>query len=157
MMDGIFVCLLPTNSPLRGLNSGHLSNETHTLTKWTSEIWLIRKIIFNFLWSGRLNYAKFHLSSWKILCLTKILGGWGLKNIFWFGDALGQKNLWRYLFSNDLRSDVLKCKYIKTFFISQWLRDSLSLSSNASIIWKGIYRSLHLSRKRLSCNIGRGI
>ena len=85
------------------------------------------------------------------------MGGWGVKNIFWFGDAHGVNTLWRVLFSNNLWSDVVKRKYIKIVFIHQWLRDSPYVPTNASIIWKGLFKSLQIIRGGLSWIIGRGV
>ena len=70
---------------------------------------------------------------------------------------MGAWNLWRVLFNNNLLSDVVKRKYIKIVFIHQWLRDSPSVPSTASMIWKGIFKSLQTIRGMLGWIIGRGV
>ena len=48
-----------------------------------------------------------HLVRWDSLARSKKLGGWGIKNIFYFGKALTAKSLWRSLFSDNLWSKVI--------------------------------------------------
>ena len=123
-----------------------------------SVLQLIQKRIFSFLWTGKLISTNFHMVSWSSLCLPKNMGGWGVNiNIFWFGDALGARTLWRVLFNNNLLSDVVKRKYIKNVFIHQWLRDSPSVPATVSIIWKGIFKRLQTIRSMLGWIIGRGV
>ena len=60
------------------------------LVNWTSVamvpisvLELIRKIIYSFIWLGKLISTKFHMVSWSSLCLPKNMGGWGVNiNIF---------------------------------------------------------------------------
>jgi hypothetical protein len=53
----------------------------------------IRKLIFDFLWSGGGKVHGLHLCNWEILAKPKHLGGWGLRNLFIFQPCLGCKLL----------------------------------------------------------------
>jgi hypothetical protein len=55
----------------------------------------IRRRMFSFLWTGK--KESIHLVNWKRIAKPKKIGGWGIKNIFWFGKALATKSLWRCL------------------------------------------------------------
>ena len=47
--------------------------------------------MLNFLWSGNEKKEKYHLASWTTIARPKLPGGWGLKNISYFGKALAAK------------------------------------------------------------------
>jgi hypothetical protein len=53
----------------------------------------IRKLMFNFLWSGEEGKKHFHLCSWELLAKPKHLGGWGIRNLFLFNSALATNSL----------------------------------------------------------------
>ena len=74
--------------------------------------------MFSFLWFGNAVKEKFHLARWEAIARTKLLGEWGLKNIFFFGKALAAKSLWRGMLGNGLSSSLVKEKYLKNFFSS---------------------------------------
>jgi hypothetical protein len=57
----------------------------------------IRKLTYNFLWSGCIEKPHFHLCSWDLLAKPKQKGGWGIRNIFHFNRALAANSLWRVL------------------------------------------------------------
>ena len=58
----------------------------------------IRKIIFTLLWSGN-HQRRISLISWKDLALPKKKGGWGLRNMYFFVEALAAKSCWRMIFN----------------------------------------------------------
>ena len=60
----------------------------------TSILEKIRKLMFNFLWSGDEGKKHFHLCSWEVLAKPKLMGGWGIQNIFLFNRDLGANSLW---------------------------------------------------------------
>lgn len=60
--------------------------------------------------------------SWDSLAKPKEYGGWGLKNIFYFGNALTTKSLWRSPFSKGQWSEVIKAKYMKNEDLVDWIR-----------------------------------
>jgi len=49
--------------------------------------------MFNFLCYGKICKEKIHIVSWASLSIPKNLGGWGLKNMAWFGKALSLKKI----------------------------------------------------------------
>jgi hypothetical protein len=57
----------------------------------------IRRRMFSFLWSSKKEKEGIHLSNWKKIAKPKKAGGWGIKNIFMFGQDLAAKSLWRSL------------------------------------------------------------
>lgn len=73
----------------------------------------IRKVCFNFLWSGCVEGGKYHLASWERIFKPYATSGWNIKHIFWFSTALTMKSMWRGLFGNSLWNDILHGKYIK--------------------------------------------
>lgn len=117
----------------------------------------LRKCIFRFLSAGTSSHTKYHLEAWQNLAIPKGYGGWGMKHIFWFEEALSVKSLWRALFNDSLWSDVIRNKYLKSCLPTIWLRNTPALCSNASIIWRGLYRRLYILKKCLSWNPRRGI
>lgn len=70
----------------------------------------LRKRMFNFFCSGNPTKEHFHLASGETIARPKLLGGWGLKNIFHFGKALETKSIWRGLFGKGLWSIYCKGK-----------------------------------------------
>ena len=68
---------------------------------WMALIWIpkgilekIRRLCFYFLWSGSQVKKMMPWVRWERLALPKALGGWGLKNIFYFSKALAAKASW---------------------------------------------------------------
>ena len=74
---------------------------------------LIRQKIFHFIWVGAEDNRKVHLENWELLSLSKHSGGWGLRNLYYFGRDLALKSLRRGIFGKGLWNDVLKSKYLK--------------------------------------------
>ncbi|XP_028057272.1 uncharacterized protein LOC114261230 [Camellia sinensis] len=70
------------------------------------------KIQFNFLWEGSELRTKIHLVSWKKVCLSKIQGGLGVRNLREVNECLLLKWWWRYgREENALWKQVLCSKY----------------------------------------------
>jgi len=72
----------------------------------------IRKRIFSFIWKGSHTSKKIHLARWELLSMPKNKGGWGLKNLSLFSQALRLKSLWRGLTANTFWCQVLADKYL---------------------------------------------
>lgn len=118
----------------------------------------IRRRMFQFLWAGNSTIYKFHLSAWQHISLPKSIGGWGLKHLAWFVDALGAKTLWRALFGDTLWSDIIRRTYLKSTLPYIWIRYNAAVCQpNASAIWRGLCITLLILKKRLAWNVGRGI
>lgn len=72
----------------------------------------IRRKIINFIWSGTYK-RKLHLINWHTISSPKSYGGWSLKNIFVFVDALKEKSLWRVLSVEFLWRSIIRDKYFR--------------------------------------------
>ena len=81
----------------------------------------IRRICFRFLWSGKKEGQVTPWVSWKRIAVPKGLGGWGLKNIFLFAQALAAKEGWRLIKNTSLWTRVLKQKYLPHESIEEWI------------------------------------
>jgi hypothetical protein len=51
------------------------------------------------------------------------VGGWGIKNIFFFGKALAAKSLWRCLMVPELWHEVILKKYLRKKTMIDWLEE----------------------------------
>ena len=49
---------------------------------------MLRSAMFNFLWGSSDITFKYHLANWQDLSRPKDYGGWGIKNPYWFNQAL---------------------------------------------------------------------
>jgi hypothetical protein len=116
----------------------------------------IRQLIFNFLWSGCSEKQHLHLCSWEIIAKPKLLGGWGLRNIFLFNRALAANSLWRVLMKDGIWHRVIKDKYLPYCSVSTWFRTTTNRSISASQTWKNLLKSLHLITHWLSWSPGSG-
>jgi len=74
------------------------------------------------LWSGKNKKEGMHLSNWKKITKPKKVGGWGIKNIIIFGQALTAKSLWICLMLLGLWCDVIMQKYLKSKIVEKWFR-----------------------------------
>ena len=68
---------------------------------WMSLSWIpngvlekARQICLHFLWSGKKEVSVTPWVRWDRIARPKYLGGWGLKNIFFFAEALSTKGGW---------------------------------------------------------------
>jgi len=50
------------------------------------------------------------------------MGGWGIRDLDLFNQALAAKSMWRDLFHTGLWSSVMRKKYLKGIKIVSWLR-----------------------------------
>jgi len=101
-------------------------------------------IIFNFLWSGCSEKQHLDLCSWEIIAKPKLLGGWGLRNIFLFNRALTTNSLWQALMKDGILHRVIKDTYLPYVLVSTWFKTSTNSVNCASQTWKNILKSLHL-------------
>jgi hypothetical protein len=114
----------------------------------------------NFLWGGSIDIKKICWINWDQICLPKIKGGLGIKNLELFNLALLSKWKWRLISENDaLWSDLLRFRYghLPSLVLGN---DPIILGSKDSIWWKDINgRSRGLEdwfRPNVACNIGNG-
>jgi hypothetical protein len=72
----------------------------------------IRKLMFQFLWSGHSVAQHYHLCRWEVLSRPKKLGGWGFCNLTIFNQALNAITLWRVLTQPSIWQQVIRDKYL---------------------------------------------
>jgi hypothetical protein len=89
-----------------------------------------------------------------LITKPKYLGGWGIRNLDWFGRALETKSLWRTLFRSGLWSVALRQKYLKGVDVVFWLRYEAYSFLVVSLFWKNLMLSLPLLKKWISWNVG---
>lgn len=99
----------------------------------------LRRLFFNFLWTGAADRRKLILTKWESIALPTDHGGWGIRNLTYFGIALRMKSFWRSLFGTTSWSKVISAKYLNGDAI-RWLRNPVKKFSNMSIIWNGFLK-----------------
>jgi hypothetical protein len=107
-----------------------------------------------FLWRGANKTTGYHLSKWQTIAFPKELGGWGIRNIYWFAKSLAAKSCWRGIFGNSLWSQILKGKYIKGVDLISWIRKGNFKYPIASNFWKNFMSSFHIIKQWLAWQIG---
>jgi hypothetical protein len=85
----------------------------------------------------------FHLSKWKSIAFPKELGGWGIKNIYWFAKSLAAKSCWRGIAGNCFWIQILKGKYWKSVDLIPWTRKGIFKYPTTSNCWKNFMNSIH--------------
>lgn len=110
----------------------------------------IQSIFTSFFWKRAQKPSGFHLASWDLIAKPKALGGWGIRNLTWFGQALAIKSLWRALFGKGLWSKSFKCKYLRGVEAICWLHSGISKFPIASIFCKHLFSSLPLLKNRVA-------
>lgn len=104
----------------------------------------------DFWWNSREEKRKIHWVSWEKLCLSKIQGGLGFKDIAGFNQTLLGKQAWKVIQDPDcLLSRLLKSKYFddSDFFTTQEGR-------RPSFGWRGILHGKELLQMGLKKKIG---
>ena len=71
---------------------------------------VLRQNMFNFLWDGSDVGKKIHVINWERAENPKLLGGWDIKNIFWFSMTLRMKSMWIVVFGLGLWKEVIHTK-----------------------------------------------
>jgi hypothetical protein len=104
----------------------------------------IRQLIFTFLWSSCSEKQHFHLCSWDLITKPKLLGSWGLQNIFLFNKVLVKKSMWHVLMKDGIWNRVIKEKYLPHFSVDTWLGSTSHKMTSASQTWKNLLKTLHI-------------
>jgi hypothetical protein len=130
---------------------------------WMSLSWIpkgilnaARKLTSKFLWSGKSESHVIPWVRWEKIATPKALGGWGLKNIFYFSKALAAKGGWCLLNTTSLWTKVIRQKYIAPFSLEAWIRSQPKSLKGASVIWKAIVKDFPIIESSLAWNIGNG-
>lgn len=115
----------------------------------------LRKLFYNFLWTGGLDCSNLVMTRWEFLALPECYGGWGIRNLSYFSYALRLKSLWRGLFGTTLWSIILSVKYIKGDVLN-WIRNPLKVTKGTSSIWVGFIKVYSWMARDLSWRVGNG-
>lgn len=70
----------------------------------------IRRKIFHFIWAGKTESNKFHLSSWESISWPKKISGWGLLHLDRFSLAVKTKSPWHALTDGGMWIFVIRLK-----------------------------------------------
>jgi hypothetical protein len=109
------------------------------------------------LWKGARKPSGYTLASWSSISKPKSQGGWGLRDLDLFNQALAAKFLWRALFHKSLWAEVIRKKYLKGVEVVPWLRkDHLSFSSS-SIVWRKLLSALPMIKNWIAWKVGSGV
>jgi hypothetical protein len=130
---------------------------------WMSLAWIpkgilerARRICFKFIWAGSKDSHVVPWVSWEVLVAPKLLGGWGLKNIFLFSKALAAKSNWRLIVMQNLWTSVVYQKYIAPEPLEDWVRRPVKSALNCTIIWKALLNSFPIVGEGLAWRVGKG-
>ncbi|GAU42391.1 hypothetical protein TSUD_296890 [Trifolium subterraneum] len=121
----------------------------------------IEKIQRNFLWGGGAEERKICWAKWDQICLPKVKGGLGVKNLEFFNLALLRKWKWRFLnHDNAIWADLLRYRY---GHLPSLLLSGLDITSiaHSSLWWRDIIspeRGMSDSwfKSNISCRVGNG-
>jgi len=94
------------------------------------------------------------LVKWNTLAKPKNDGGWGLKNIYLFDQALVTKSLWWLLFNEGLWGKIMQQKHLKSLTLEQWIRCEPKSIWGASNIWKRTVCAFHVLGYWVAWKIG---
>lgn len=96
---------------------------------WMALTWIPRSILARlqqtcnrYLWNGNQEKRIFAWVSWKKIAIPKKWGGWGLKELPSFAQALAAKMGWTLLTGNNLWTSISYHKYIWPRNILDWVR-----------------------------------
>ena len=116
-----------------------------------------KRICTTFLWTGKKEQKVLPWVTWDQIARPKSLGGWGIKNIFFFAKALAAKAGWWLISTQSLWTEVIIPKYITPTPLLDWIRDMCNTSlPNGSIIWKDLGKAFPLVSEGLVWKIGDG-
>eukprot|EP00253_Pinus_taeda_P005582 PITA_05582 len=123
---------------------------------WMALTWIPRSILARlqqtcnrYLWNGIRDKHIFAWVSWKKIAIPKKWGGWGLKELPSFAQALAAKMRWNLLTGDNLWTSISYHKYIWPRNILDWVRLPTWPKSGISSVWKALLNSLPLIRDNL--------
>ncbi|XP_062014625.1 uncharacterized protein LOC133731216 [Rosa rugosa] len=110
----------------------------------------IHQLCASFFWGDTDDKKKIHRRSWEKLCLTKLEGGMGFKNIFAYNLAMLGKQGWRILSNpQSLIARLYKAKYFPT--CSFW---EAEVGESPSFSWRSILSARPLLKAGVQWCIG---
>jgi hypothetical protein len=116
----------------------------------------LRKLFFTYLWQGNKDNFFLPWVRWEQISTPKALGGWGMKNIFYFSTTLAEKCSWRLIKTSSLWTQVIHQKYISPLTLLDWVRSTNKSTTGASIIWKALTKYFSLMGVGLVWRVGNG-
>eukprot|EP00253_Pinus_taeda_P031947 PITA_31947 len=130
---------------------------------WMALAWILRSILARlqqtcnrYLWNGNQEKRIFAWVGWKKIATPKKWGGWGLKDLPSFAQALAAKMGWTLLTSNNLWTNISYHKYIWPLNILDWIRLPTWPKSGISSVWKALLNSMPLIRDNLVWKVNDG-
>ena len=130
---------------------------------WMSLTWIpkgilqkIQQICNRFLWNGNKKGKIFTWTRWALVSTPKRWGGWGLKSLSEFAQALTAKQGWSLLKMDSLWAEVIHQKYIWPSNIIEWLHRPAWNHQGISAIWRATLKAMPLIRDNLLWKIGNG-
>lgn len=94
---------------------------------------------------------------WSRIATPKKWGGWGLKNLSTFAQALAAKLGWLLLKHKSLWSKVVTYKYIWSHIVMDWLILPTWNKKGISVIWRVVINTLPIIRRGLTWQIGNSM
>ncbi len=101
----------------------------------SSIICRLNQISACYIWGGKSTHQKFHLARMKDISIPKQQGGWGIKELRLFGQALICRTLWRGIFGSSTWSNIIRQRYMKGKDIIYWYRKGSIGINTGSPIW----------------------
>lgn len=130
---------------------------------WMALTWIphgilekIKRMCFSLLWSGSKDKKVMPRLRWERIALPKALGGWGLKNIFYFSKALAAKSGWRLISTKSLWTKVVWHKYIAHVLLRDQIRNLMQGVGGISGIWKAVLDAIDIICSKLVWKIANG-
>eukprot|EP00253_Pinus_taeda_P019711 PITA_19711 len=130
---------------------------------WMALAWIPRSIlarlqqIYNrYLWNGNQDKHIFAWVGWKKIAIPKKWGGWGLKDLPSFAQALAAKMGWTLLTGKNLWTSISYHKYIWPHNILDWVRLPTWPNIGISSVWKALLNSLPLIKDNLVWRVNDG-
>jgi hypothetical protein len=130
---------------------------------WMSLAWIplgilhgIHRVCSHFLWKRQQKGKPFGWVKWSRITTPKKWGGWGLKHLPAFAQALAAKLGWLLLKHKNLWSEVVTHKYMWSSTVLDWLRRPSWNMKGISVIWRVVLNTLPIIRRGLIWRIGNG-
>eukprot|EP00253_Pinus_taeda_P006377 PITA_06377 len=130
---------------------------------WMALSWIPRNILSRlqqlcnrYLWAGNQDKRIFSWINWKKIAFPKRWGGWGLKDLPLFAQALAAKMGWTLLTRQNLWAHISYHKYIWPQDTMDWVRLPSWQKTGISSVWKALLHSLPIIRDNLVWRINDG-
>jgi hypothetical protein len=116
----------------------------------------IRQLSFSFLWASQKKSFRYHLCRWELVSKPKLFGGWGLRNLNIFYQALATNTFWRVLTKPRHMEQGDKRQIFTLCSGHSWLRSTSTRTLFGSQTWKNLTNTFSLVLHWLAWNPGIG-